>query len=151
MKGKAQADRDVAAFRALLHRSLAMDQTSARRTDERRTEYSAPAQKKARQDAADEFVAGRSREPVAGSTPQTMTTLASPPMPFIDAAAFYGARETPHRAPGARLMRLTNYCVVPRRVMRNTVMAFGYQKRAFEVALALPSAPPLSLKPFGRA
>ena len=150
MKGKAQADRDVAAFRALLHRSLAMDQTSARRTDERRTEYSAPAQKKARHDAADEF-AGRSREPVAGSTPQTMTTLASPPMPFIDAAAFYGARETPHRAPGARLMRLTNYCVVPRRVMRNTVMAFGYQKRAFEVALALPSAPPLSLKPFGRA
>ena len=150
MKGKVQADRDVAAFRALLHRSLTMDQTSARRTDERRTEYSAPAQKKARQDAADEL-AGRSREPVAGSTPQTMTTLASPPMPFIDAAAFYGARETPHRAPGARLMRLTNYCVVPRRVMRNTVMAFGYQKRAFEVALALPSAPPLSVKPFGRA
>ena len=150
MKGKVQADRDDAAFRALLHRSLTMDQTSARRTDERRTEYSAPAQKKARQDAADEL-AGRSREPVAGSTPQTMTTLASPPMPFIDAAAFYGARETPHRAPGARLMRLTNYCVVPRRVMRNTVMAFGYQKRAFEVALALPSAPPLSVKPFGRA
>ena len=150
MKGKVQADRDVAAFRALLHRSLTMDQTSARRTDERRTEYSAPAQKKARQDAADEL-AGRSREPVAGSTPQTMTTLASPPMPFIDAAAFYGARETPHRAPGARLMRLTNYCVVPRRVMRNTVMAFGYQKRAFEVALALPSAPPLSVTPFGRA
>ena len=150
MKGKVQADRDVAAFRALLHRSLTMDQTSARRTDERRTEYSAPAQKKARQDAADEL-AGRSREPVAGRTPQTMTTLASPPMPFIDAAAFYGARETPHRAPGARLMRLTNYCVVPRRVMRNTVMAFGYQKRAFEVALALPSAPPLSVKPFGRA
>ena len=150
MKGKVQADRDVAAFRALLHRSLTMDQTSARRTDERRTEYSAPAQKKARQDAADEL-AGRSREPVAGSTPQTMTTLASPPMPFIDAAAFYGARETPNRAPGARLMRLTNYCVVPRRVMRNTVMAFGYQKRAFEVALALPSAPPLSVKPFGRA
>ena len=150
MKGKVQADRDVAAFRALLHRSLTMDQTSARRTDERRTEYSAPAQKKARQDAADEL-AGRSREPVAASTPQTMTTLASPPMPFIDAAAFYGARETPHRAPGARLMRLTNYCVVPRRVMRNTVMAFGYQKRAFEVALALPSAPPLFVKPFGRA
>ncbi len=149
MKGKAQADRDVAAFRALLHRSLAIDQTSARRTDERCTEYSAPAQKKARHDAAE--LAGRSREPVAGSTPQTMTTLASPPMPFIDAAVFYGARETPHRAPGARLMRLTNYCVVPRRVMRNTVMAFGYQKRAFEVALALPSAPPLSLKPFGRA
>jgi hypothetical protein len=117
MKGKAQADRDVAAFRALLHRSLAMDQTSARRTDERRTEYSAPAQKKARHDAADEFVAvGRSREPVAGSTPQTMTTLASPPMPLIDAAAFYGARETPHRAPGSsvlfRKVRVSGGCAL---------------------------------------